>query len=258
VYVAISPLQGPKRPAPFRGEFVSVERPPDAGNPRESVEAARMPDEMYLALRDRLDDLIRKSGAPGPDRAAHVAAEYAAFAADNDVDRMLALGLPVGATPNAEAVARFRVQLEAFPARGQPSGWKTFNDLQVLRWGFAISRIARWSSVALDTISVEYFPAGDVHDELAAFWRMNAPAGYKVSGKAQALFEIPGLNTRAHNGEVASLLVRYAVVTERGDEWLLTSLLAEHKPGEWYPISMRKDVLTTNRPLQADRAPRPR
>lgn len=234
-----------------------MDRPIDESPPSESTEAISMSDETYAAMHARVTEVIGSTDAPNQSAAANAITEYAAYIADGDVDRMLALGLPVGATPDAEMVSRFRTMLAAFPPRGQPSGWRSFNDLQVLRWGFASSRRARWEGVALENITAQHFPAGTPSAELTAIWRMNPPPGYTSSAEAQALFHIPGLNERARIGEVASLMVSFPVQIERGDLWLVTVLLAEHKPGEWYPVFHRTDVATSVDPFPSNRAPRP-
>jgi hypothetical protein len=111
--------------------------------------------------------------------------------------------------------------------------------------------------VALENISAQYFPAGTPSDKLASLWRMNPPPGYTSSAEAQALFHIPGLNARARTGEVASLLVSFPVQIERGDLWLVSVLLAEHEPGEWYPVFHRTDAAKSVDPFPSNRAPRP-
>jgi hypothetical protein len=257
VYFAVRAPEAPREPAPFQGQRVLVNRPTDESSPGESVEAVSMSDEIYTAMHSRVTEVIGMTDAPSQSAAADAITEYAAYIADGDVDRMLALGLPVGATPDAEMVSRFRSMLAAFPPRGQPSGWQTFNDLQVLRWGFASARRARWESVALDAIEAQYFPAGTASEASARLWVMNPPDGYRSSGEAQALFQIPGLNERARTGEVASLRISFPVQIERGDLWLVSVLLAEHKPGEWYPVFHRTDVAKSVDPFPSNRAPRP-
>lgn len=257
VYFAMHQPMGKRDPAPFQGEFLTTGRPDLEPSPTEMQRAATMSDEMYTAMRSRIAEAIRSVGAPNPEDATNAATEYAAFVADLDVDRMLALGIGANAIPHAETVGQFRTMIAGFPDRQKPAGWKTFNDVQILRWGFGVSRPARWESVVLETINATYFPAGPETPEFAAIWDMNPPDGYEFSGDATATFEIPDLYRQARMGEVASLLVSIAVQIERGDRWLITLHLAEYEPGKWYPVAYRKDAATSVDPFPSNRAPRP-
>lgn len=243
VIVGLVLWKRPSAPEPmppiFRSQAMStIDRGDDPSTP-----GAMSPETFFEIERAVTEAIDAGSDDAVASRAAPIAAQYLAYIADNDIDRAAALGLPVAATINPEALGPTRQQLEIVPERMKPRGWQSFNDLQALRWGASISMLARWQQVALDTIETVHSPAGTPHPEIRAFFVMNPLPGYEVSAAGNALFMIEGLNPRVHSGEVASLLIRMAVQIERGDWQRVSLLLGEHSPGQWYPVAHRVDII---------------
>lgn len=114
VYLAMRPPGAQPEPSLFQGPRATMDRPDDESRPSESSEAVSMSHETYAAMHARVTERIGLTDAPNQSGAADAITEYAAHIADGDVDRMLALGLPVGATPDAEMVSRFRSMLPRF------------------------------------------------------------------------------------------------------------------------------------------------
>lgn len=243
VIVGLVLWKKPNTPEPmppiFRSQAMSaIDRGEDSSKP-----GAMSPETFFAIERAVATALEANAGDEIASRASPIAAQYLVYIADNDIDRAAALGLPVAATINPEAIGPVRQQLELFPDRLKPPGWQTFNDLQALRWSASTSLSARWKQVALDTIETVHSPAGTPHPELRAFFVMNPLPGYELSGAGNALFMIEGLNPRVRSGEVGSLLIRMAVQIERGDWQRVSLLLGEHLPGQWYPVGIRVDTI---------------
>ena len=226
----------------------------DAG---EEVADSSLDPEAVRRLSSAIHNELIRLGIASAETATRTAVEYTLGVADKDIDRLAGLALEHGAQPSERLVAFYRGLADARPDRLRPRDLETWNAMQVLRWGAALTSAARWQGVAFDRITAERL---DSAERIEALFDLTPPAGSRDTiGYQPMTFPRAGVGQRFQSGELAGILVTIPVEYVNGDRSIVQTILVEYEPGRWYPSGARVTIRENpdNMPAESTRRPRP-